>query len=100
MMGLIGMSNNPMVSATVACAIAVEEALNAQSLLRSCERWLIGPFTRTIKATAYYLSSDGKLGGPSVHQSAAGRESYRAGSSGLKAANNVSSFLAKWKQMR
>ena len=29
MMGLIGMGNNPMVGATVACAVAVEEALNA-----------------------------------------------------------------------
>ena len=28
MMGLIGMGNNPMVGATVACAVAVEEALN------------------------------------------------------------------------
>ncbi len=27
MMGLIGMGNNPMVGATVACAVAVEEAL-------------------------------------------------------------------------
>ena len=26
MMGLIGMGNNPMVGATVACAVAVEEA--------------------------------------------------------------------------
>ncbi|MDD6860288.1 MAG: GGGtGRT protein, partial [Collinsella sp.] len=29
MMGLIGMGNNPMVGATVACAVAVEEALKA-----------------------------------------------------------------------
>ena len=29
MMGLIGMGNNPMVGATVACAVAVNEALNA-----------------------------------------------------------------------
>jgi hypothetical protein len=29
MMGLIGMGNNPMVGATVACAVAVEEAMNA-----------------------------------------------------------------------
>ena len=29
MMGLIGMGNNPMVSATVACAVAVEEAMKA-----------------------------------------------------------------------
>ncbi len=29
MMGLIGMGNNPMVGATVACAVAVEEAANA-----------------------------------------------------------------------
>ena len=28
MMGLIGMGNNPMVGATVACAVAVEEASN------------------------------------------------------------------------
>jgi hypothetical protein len=28
MMGLIGMGNNPMVGATVACAVAVEEAMN------------------------------------------------------------------------
>ena len=28
MMGLIGMGNNPMVGATVACAVAVSEALN------------------------------------------------------------------------
>ncbi|MBQ5901487.1 MAG: GGGtGRT protein [Clostridia bacterium] len=28
MMGLIGMGNNPMVGATVACAVAIEEALN------------------------------------------------------------------------
>ena len=28
MMGLIGMGNNPMVGATVACAVAVAEALN------------------------------------------------------------------------
>ena len=27
MMGLIGMGNNPMVGATVACAVAVEEAM-------------------------------------------------------------------------
>jgi len=27
MMGLIGMGNNPMVGATVACAVAVEQAL-------------------------------------------------------------------------
>jgi hypothetical protein len=27
MMGLIGMGNNPMVGATVACAVAVEECL-------------------------------------------------------------------------
>ena len=27
MMGLMGMGNNPMVGATVACAVAVEEAL-------------------------------------------------------------------------
>ena len=27
MMGLIGMGNNPMVGATVACAVAVEEAV-------------------------------------------------------------------------
>ena len=27
MMGLIGMGNNPMVGCTVACAVAVEEAL-------------------------------------------------------------------------
>ena len=27
MMGLIGMGNNPMVGATVACAVAVSEAL-------------------------------------------------------------------------
>ena len=31
MMGLIGMGNNPMVGATVACAVAVEEALKADS---------------------------------------------------------------------
>jgi len=30
MMGLIGMGNNPMVGATVACAVAVEEALKAR----------------------------------------------------------------------
>ncbi len=29
MMGLIGMGNNPMVGATVACAVAVQEAINA-----------------------------------------------------------------------
>ena len=29
MMGLIGMGNNPMVGATVACAVAVEEAMKA-----------------------------------------------------------------------
>ncbi len=29
MMGLIGMGNNPMVGATVACAVLVEEALKA-----------------------------------------------------------------------
>ena len=29
MMGLIGMGNNPMVGATVACAVAVEEAAKA-----------------------------------------------------------------------
>jgi hypothetical protein len=29
MMGLIGMGNNPMVGATVACAVAVEEAIKA-----------------------------------------------------------------------
>ena len=29
MMGLIGMGNTPMVGATVACAVAVEEALKA-----------------------------------------------------------------------
>ena len=29
MMGLIGMGNNPMVGATVACAVAVEQAMNA-----------------------------------------------------------------------
>lgn len=29
MMGLIGMGNNPMVGATVACAVAVEEAQKA-----------------------------------------------------------------------
>lgn len=28
MMGLIGMGNNPMVGATVACAVAVYEAVN------------------------------------------------------------------------
>nr|WP_286909343.1 GGGtGRT protein [Clostridium sp. UBA1652] len=28
MMGLIGMGNNPMVGATVAVAVAIEEALN------------------------------------------------------------------------
>ena len=28
MMGLIGMGNNPMVGATVACAVAVDAALN------------------------------------------------------------------------
>ena len=28
MMGLIGMGNNPMVGATVACAVAVNAALN------------------------------------------------------------------------
>ena len=28
MMGLIGMGNNPMVGATVACAVAVYEAMN------------------------------------------------------------------------
>jgi len=28
-MGLIGMGNNPMVGATVACAVAVEEAAKA-----------------------------------------------------------------------
>lgn len=28
MMGLIGMGNNPMVGATVACAVAVYEGLN------------------------------------------------------------------------
>jgi len=28
-MGLIGMGNNPMVGATVACAVLVEEALKA-----------------------------------------------------------------------
>jgi hypothetical protein len=27
MMGLIGMGNNPMVGATVACAVAIEEAM-------------------------------------------------------------------------
>ena len=32
MMGLIGMGNNPMVGATVACAVAVEEALKAFAL--------------------------------------------------------------------
>ena len=31
MMGLIGMGNNPMVGATVACAVAVEEALKAKA---------------------------------------------------------------------
>ena len=29
MMGLIGMGNNPMVGATVACAVAVEESAKA-----------------------------------------------------------------------
>lgn len=28
MMGLIGMGNNPMVGASVACAVAVQEAMN------------------------------------------------------------------------
>ena len=34
MMGLIGMGNNPMVGATVACAVAVEEALKIRCLRR------------------------------------------------------------------
>ena len=32
MMGLIGMGNNPMVGATVACAVAVEENVGKSSL--------------------------------------------------------------------
>ena len=35
MMGLIGMGNNPMVGATVACAVAVNAALNAECEIRT-----------------------------------------------------------------
>ena len=38
MMGLIGMGNNPMVGATVACAVAVAEALESKFLIRR-KRW-------------------------------------------------------------
>ena len=38
MMGLIGMGNNPMVGATVACAVAVAEALYSKILIRR-KRW-------------------------------------------------------------
>ena len=34
MMGLIGMGNNPMVGATVAVAVAVEEAMRAKKFER------------------------------------------------------------------
>ena len=45
MMGLIGMGNNPMVGATVACAVAVEEAL-AKSYLPALIKGSVftGPF--------------------------------------------------------
>ncbi|MBO4327127.1 MAG: GGGtGRT protein [Clostridia bacterium] len=33
MMGLIGMGNNPMVGATVAVAVAVEEAMRAKKVV-------------------------------------------------------------------
>ena len=36
-MGLIGMGNNPMVGCTVACAVAVEEAMNKQSILKALQ---------------------------------------------------------------
>ena len=42
MMGLIGMGNNPMVGASVACAVAVQEVLNLKNLLPHCSiKWSI-----------------------------------------------------------
>ena len=42
MMGVIGMGNNPMVGATVACAVAVAQAMNKLFILLACaERFYI-----------------------------------------------------------
>ena len=37
MMGLIGAGNNPMVGMTVACAVAVSEALNKSAFIKLCD---------------------------------------------------------------
>ena len=45
-MGLIGMGNNPMVGATVACAVAVEESCQKALVNEADEVNLLGKFVK------------------------------------------------------